>query len=52
MRRVFLTCLIVVAQGFAKTVEVQVNVRTSGAQATELADALEKLVADRFGESF
>jgi hypothetical protein len=33
MRRVFLTCLIVVAQGFAKTVEVQVNVRTSGAQA-------------------
>ena len=29
-----------------------IEVRTSGAQATELADALEKLVADRFGESF
>ena len=29
-----------------------IEVRTSGAQATELADALERLVADRFGESF
>ena len=29
-----------------------IEVRTSGAQAAELADALEKLVADRFGESF
>jgi hypothetical protein len=33
MRRALLTCLMVVTQGFAKTVEVQVNVRTSGAQA-------------------
>jgi phosphocarrier protein len=29
-----------------------IEVRTSGAQAVELADALETLVADRFGESF
>ena len=29
-----------------------IEVRTSGAQATELADALETLVADRFGEAF
>jgi phosphocarrier protein len=28
-----------------------IEVRTSGPQATELADALEKLVSDRFGES-
>jgi phosphocarrier protein HPr len=29
-----------------------IEVRTSGAQAEELAEALEKLVADRFGEAF
>lgn len=29
-----------------------IEVRTSGAQAVELAEALERLVADRFGESF
>ncbi len=29
-----------------------IEVRTSGAQATELADALETLVSDRFGEAF
>lgn len=29
-----------------------IEVRTSGPQAAELADALERLVADRFGESF
>jgi phosphocarrier protein len=29
-----------------------IEVRTSGAEAAELADALERLVADRFGESF
>jgi phosphocarrier protein len=29
-----------------------IEVRTSGAQAEELAEALERLVADRFGEAF
>lgn len=29
-----------------------IDVRTTGAQAEELADALEALVADRFGEDF
>ena len=29
-----------------------IEVRTSGAEAEKLADALEQLVADRFGESF
>lgn len=29
-----------------------IEVRTSGAQALELAEALERLVADRFGEAF
>ena len=29
-----------------------IEVRTSGAEADKLADALEQLVADRFGESF
>ncbi|SDX31178.1 HPr family phosphocarrier protein [Roseicitreum antarcticum] len=29
-----------------------INVRTSGTQARELADALQELVANRFGEEF
>ena len=29
-----------------------IEIRTSGAEAERLADALERLVADRFGESF
>lgn len=29
-----------------------INVKTSGSQASELADALQELVANRFGEDF
>ena len=40
--------LLMLAASRGSTIEV----RTSGTEATKLADALENLVADRFGEGF